>query len=139
MNTSDLFDLTTHIKRWLVNLHRAKKERKNQSTDALQSLVLAAWETTIYLCEIRDQEKQSIKKEKKLSFWTELSLNAAKLKLDKLSKDCRELGNFWSCPEIPSFHTVMKAPRCRKKDFEILKDRLDDIEQLAGEILEELI
>jgi len=147
MDISDLLEITNHVKRWLINLHYAQKERKKQSIDALQSVVLAAWETTVYLCEIRDQDKQSIEKKKKLAarekklseFWTELSLHAAKLKLDKLSKGCRELGHFWSSPEIHSFHTVMKAPGGQKKDSERLKDRLDDIEQLAGKILEELI
>ncbi|MBD3414992.1 MAG: hypothetical protein GF421_11240 [Candidatus Aminicenantes bacterium] len=140
MGIGDLLSIITHIKKWVVNLRRAKAARKNQSIDALKAVVLAVRETTFYLREIRDQDEQSIETEKKLTrLWTELSFEVANLKLEKLRKSCKELGKFWSDPKIYSFNKIKDSFQEREKDFEFLRKRLQDIERSAEDILKKLI
>ena len=144
---NDLLNTINHIKSWLINLQRAKNERKIKSMDALQSAVIAVWETMIYLCKIPNPGKQSAEIDKKLvergvklsNFWLELSHNYTELKLDKLSKYCKELGQFWKDPKIFRFNKTKNASVYRKEDLERLKARLEETEQIANKILDELL
>lgn len=136
----DIIDIVTHVKMWVVNLKRAKKERKDQSIEALQAVILAVRETIFYLSEIRDKGERSRETEHELTkLWTELSFKVAKLKLDKLRDQCNSLGRYWSDPAVYSLDKFQNDLKEKKKDFETLRGRLEDIEGIAQETLQELI
>ena len=91
--------LLTHVKRWVSNLLRARKGRKAESKKALRSVIRAVRETEIYIRQLKEGGKKSIKTEKELSLlWTDLSFMLKDLKLEKLAKRCQIKGKYWADP-----------------------------------------
>jgi hypothetical protein len=127
VSISELLAIFTHIKKWVTNLLRAKAERKKESKKALRAVITAVRKTTLYVRNLQENSKKSVKKEEELSLlWTELSFKLEDLGLTKLSKRCYLKGRYWADPE--SFN---------EKLLERLKIRLKDIEQLAETSLKE--
>lgn len=130
IGVSEILSIITHIKKWVTNLLRAKKERKKQSKEALEAVILAIIETQIYLGDIKERGKKAKSKkiEKNLALlWTGLSLKVRSIKLEKLAASCKDLGKYWVDPSLVS------------KDFiEGLKCNLSEVEKLAENILDQI-
>jgi hypothetical protein len=121
LGASEILSIITHLKKWVINLLRAKAKRKQQSKKALRAVIKAVRETTIYLRIIRDTGKKSIKKERELSLlWTDLSFKLEDIKLKKLAENCMKLSRYWAEPSDFDESFLEKAG-----------NRLSDIEQLA--------
>ena len=117
-----------HVKRWLGNLLRARKLRKQQSTEALRAVVKAVRKTTIYVRHLRNGRKRLRRVESELELlWTELSFAAEDIGLDTPAKRCNITGRYWADPA--QFYD---------KFFRQASVRLKDIERLAKLSLEEL-
>ena len=83
----ELLSLIVHVKRWLGNLLRARKLRKQQSTEALRAVVKAVRKTTVYVRHLRDGRKRLRRIESELALlWTELSFAVEEIGLDTLAK-----------------------------------------------------
>lgn len=121
LTTTEWLSILSHIKKWVVNLKRANKERKLQSKEALRSVITAVRETEIYMRKLREGGKKSIKTERKLSIlWTNLAFKLEDLDLNKLAKRCQIKGRYWADSS--------------KFNEEFLKQagtRLSDIEKMA--------
>jgi hypothetical protein len=99
MTAVEWLNLVTHLKRWLSNLLRARTKRKAESKEALRSVIRAVRETEIYIRQLKEGGKKSIKAEEKLSLrWTDLSFLLGDLKLEKLAKRCEIKGRYWADP-----------------------------------------
>ena len=59
IGVGEILSIITHIKKWVTNLLRAKKERKKQSREALEAVILAIIETQIYLGDIKERGKKA--------------------------------------------------------------------------------
>ncbi len=89
LGPQEWLSLIAHVKRWLGNLLRARKLRKQQSTEALRAVVKAVRKTTDYVRHLRDGRKRSRRIESELALlWTELSFAAEDIGLDTLAKRC---------------------------------------------------
>ncbi len=87
-----------HIGKWLSNLKRAKKRRKDQSLIAIEKVILATRKTMVY-CRSLDRGISNLDMESEISMlWTELSFELDKLKLLKLAKRCQIKGRYWADP-----------------------------------------
>ncbi len=128
ISASEFLSLITHVKKWVVNLLRAKEKRKQESKEALRAVIKAVRETTWYIAHFRKKGKQSIEKEKELALlWTELSFKLNDLGLKRLSERCDISGKYWA--DTSAFD---------KDILERAGNRLNDIEQLALASLKDL-
>ena len=132
IGVGELLTIITHLKKWVTNLLRAKKARKDESKDALEAVILAIRETQIYLRDLRERGKKakSIKTEKHLSlFWTKLSFSAGSIHLEKLAESCNTLGKYWADSADLSKELL---------NSEIIYKRLSEIENIARDNLKQL-
>ncbi|MBN2427816.1 MAG: hypothetical protein JXK94_05745 [Deltaproteobacteria bacterium] len=127
LSAGEWLSIITHIKQWVGNLLRAKEERKQESKDALRSVIKAVRETTLYLHRLREGEGKSLDMERELShLWTDLSFRVEDLKLNKLAERCNLMGKYWADPTLfdPAF-------------LDQANERLADVEKLARLSLEQ--
>ena len=100
ITASSLWELVRHLKRWLVNLHRAGHARKAQSIRALRAVILASRLTSVYLRQLNDTGQQSHTTEGQLSEeWTRLGFELQDLGLTSLAKRCEIKGRYWANPQ----------------------------------------
>ncbi len=128
LGPSDYLIIITHVKRWVTNLLRAKKERKIKSKEALRAVILAVRMTTSYLSFIEKGGQEHFEKESELSLlWTKLFFKLVDLKLEKLATRCKIVGKKWA--NHGDFD----------EDFlKTAENRLSKIEEFAESILMEL-
>ena len=99
MSNLTLWELFRHACRWLVNLHRAGRERKQASIGAVRELVSLARETEVYLRQINQSGQHDHATERRLTTgWTNLGFKLKDLGLTKLAKRCQITGKHWSNP-----------------------------------------
>jgi hypothetical protein len=120
--------LITHVKQWVSNLRRAKRERKEASKEALRAVIVAVRATTVYLRSLGEGHRKSFEKEERLAReWTELAFKLEDIGLHKLAKRCSIRGMYWANPNEYTEEFLEKAGV-----------RLDDIERAARASLLEL-
>ncbi len=120
-----LWEIFKHVRSWLANLNRAGLQRKQQSKQALQNVILAARETAVYLRQINTYGKPVHKTERHLAMlWTRLGFELDELGLDKLAKRCHISGRHWADPDF------YDAEFLRQADIS-----LQTMEKLAAQIL----
>ncbi|MBD3634357.1 MAG: hypothetical protein HUJ23_05550 [Methylophaga sp.] len=120
-----LWEIFKHVRSWLANLNRAGWQRKQQSKQALQNVILAARETAVYLRQFKDTGKPDHRTERHLAtLWTKLGFELEELGLDKLAKRCHISGRHWADPEFYDADFLQQA------DIS-----LQSMEKLAGQIL----
>jgi hypothetical protein len=128
ITAKELTGLLIHVTKWLANLARARKVRRQQSIDALEKVILAVRETATYMRQLQETGKKSHKMERRLSLlWTELSFSLDRLGLNSLAHRCNIKGRFWSDP--------------KKFDEEFLQQaniKLDDIERDASIMMDQI-
>ncbi|MEC9314152.1 MAG: hypothetical protein VYB22_04640 [Pseudomonadota bacterium] len=96
-----LWEIFKHVRSWLANLNRAGWQRKQQSKQALQNVILAARETAVYLRQFKDTGKPNHRTERHLAMlWTKLGFELKEKGLDKLTKRCHISGGHWADPEF---------------------------------------
>lgn len=123
-----IWELVKHTSRWLTNLKRANKERKEQSIRALRQVVLTARKTSVYMRQLKESGKQSHKVEAELTvLWTELSFALEDLGIEKLAKRCRIKGKQWQDPKKMDKEYLTKA------DVSLIR-----MEQIANAVLREI-
>ncbi|MBZ2167378.1 hypothetical protein [Marinobacter sp. F4216] len=94
---SSLWELIKHLRQWLANLNRAGEQRKQQSVEAVRSVIVASRSTASYLRQVRETGKPSHDTEAKLSEqWTRLGFELRDLGLIKLAKRCDISGRYWA-------------------------------------------
>ena len=124
-----LSELIKHTASWLRNLHRASKERKKESIDALRGVITASRKTAVYVRQLNKKRERQFDRENELSeMWTKLSFRLYDLGLPQLAKKCDMKGRHWADPE--------------QFDEKFLKQAdlsLETMEKLAKQILKELI
>lgn len=99
LTAGEWITILTHVKKWVSNLLRAGEKRKQQSRQALRSVIRAVRETEIYVRHLKEGGEKSIDSERELSFrWTDLSFALEDLALDALAKRCRIKGQYWADP-----------------------------------------
>lgn len=97
LTVAEWISLFSHVKKWLANLRRAKQERKRESKDALRSVITAIRETEVYVRQLRESGKKSLKIERKLAVrWTNLSFRLEDLGISGLAKRCQIKGKYWA-------------------------------------------
>ncbi|WP_134056693.1 hypothetical protein [Rheinheimera aquimaris] len=123
-----LWELIKHLKQWLANLKRASDQRKNQSVNALRSVIIAARNTTAYIRQINESGVQSHATEARLSEqWTRLGFELNDLGLSKLAKRCEVKGRYWADPNQFDDSFLEKA------DISLVR-----MEQLARQMVSEI-
>ncbi len=128
VTTISLWELLKHTGSWISNLKRAKDERKKESIDALEKVVIASRKTGLYLRQREETGKSNLQTESELLLlWTELGLSLERLKVEKLAKRCRIKGKYWENPEKSDKKFITKA------DIS-----LEKMEKLAMSILHEI-
>ena len=128
LGVGEILAIISHVKKWVTNLIRANKERKEQSIDALRAVVQAARKTKIYSPYLHKEDNKSIDKKAELSaLWTDLSFALVDIGLIKLSKSCNNLGSYWADPAA-----------FEENFIETLGNRLQDIEERARKSLKEI-
>lgn len=128
LSVGDLLNIITHIKKWVTNLLRAKKKRKEQSRDSLEAVILAVRKTMFYLSSPKRSRKKSIETERELMLlWTELSFRVREIKLKELADRCNDLGKYWANPADFSNDFLSSA-----------SNRLSDIERISETILNQI-
>jgi hypothetical protein len=125
ITVSEIAGILGHVARWLANLKRAKKERKQQSRRAIQKVVLAVRETAAYVSHLRNGGEKTLEKETHLAMlWTELSFRLQDLELKELAIRCDIKGRYWANPNEFNEEFLKSA-----------KVRLEDIEREAHSLL----
>ena len=105
-----LWELFRHAGRWLINLHRAGRARKQASISAVRELVAIARETAVYLRQINQTGRHDHAMERRLtSGWTNLGFKLKDLGLTKLAKRCQITGKHWSNPQHYDDEFLRKA------------------------------
>ena len=128
LTTPTLWELFKNGVTWLANLKRANKARKQESRQAVRSIITAARETSVYIREMHDTGQRNHDKEALLSnLWTKLGFQLQDLRIDKLAKRCQIKGKYWSDP----YH--YDGDFMEKADVS-----LERMERLAREILAEI-
>ena len=128
LSASEWLVIITHVKKWVTNLLRAKANRKRESKDALRAVIKAVRKTTLYIRNIHEGGKKSIKTEGELSLlWTELSFRLEDLGLGKLARRCDIKGSYWADPTSFDKVSLFRADT-----------RLSEIEEIANSSLKEL-
>ena len=124
-----LSELIKHTASWLRNLHRASKERKRESIDALRGVITASRKTAVYVRQLNKKRERQFDRENELSeMWTRLSFRLYDLGLAQLAKKCDMKGRHWADPEQFDEKFLTQADL-----------GLDTMEKLAKQILKELI
>jgi hypothetical protein len=124
-----LSELIKHTASWLRNLHRASKERKKESIDALRGVITAARKTAVYVRQLNKKRQRHFATENELSsMWTSLSFRLYDLGLHQLVKKCDLKGRHWASPELFDDDFLQQA------DIS-----LDTMEKLAKQILKGLV
>ena len=113
-----------HVRRWLANLNRASQARQQQSIKALQNVVLAARETSVYLRQIETGQVDHNSEKHLALVWTRLGFELEALGLNKLAKRCHITGKHWADPDFYDAVFLQQA------DIS-----LERMEKLAREIL----
>lgn len=128
LTTKVLGDLFNHGYKWLINLRRAKTERKQESINALRRVVTASRETAVYIRQLNDNGNRNHDTERHLSsLWTELGFALEDLGISKLARRCQMKGKHWSDPGHYDEDFLDKADLS-----------LDKMEKLAHELLAEI-
>ena len=128
LSASEWLKIISHVKKWVTNLMRAKEIRKQESKDALRTVMKAAHETWLYLRTLREGGTKTIEKEGDLSsLWTELSFKLDDIGLKSLSERCSLMGRYWADPALFDDESLNTA-----------QDRLFDIERIAQEGLDQI-
>jgi hypothetical protein len=123
---SELIPLLTHAYRWLVNLRRASRGRRQASVRALQQLVKVARQTAVYLRHKEQDGKPDPQLEMALcDAWGDLSFRLKELGLTALAKKCDVRSRLWAWPDTYDSDYVRKAAV-----------QLDTIEKEARHLLE---
>lgn len=123
-----LWEIFKHVRSWLANLNRAGQQRKRQSKQALQNVILAARETAVYLRQLKDTGQTDHAVERHLAtLWTKLGFELDDLGLNKLAKRCHISGRHWAEPDF--YH----AQFLKQADIS-----LKSMEKLATHILAKL-
>lgn len=105
-----LWEIFKHVRRWLANLSRAGLQRRQQSKQALQRVILTARETAVYLRQIRDQGQSDHAVERHLAkLWTQLGFELDELGLNKLAKRCHISGKGWAEPDFYDANFLQQA------------------------------
>lgn len=128
VTTISMWELTKHAGIWLVNLKRAKDERKKQSVAAIRKVITSARKTAIYMRQLNQGSNRDIGKEGELAMlWTELSFELQDLGVKKLAERCSIKGKHWVNPQESD------KPYMQKADVS-----LERMEKIATELLEEI-
>ena len=99
LSSKVLGELFNHGSRWLLNLRRAKGERKQASVTALRKVITSSRETAVYIRQLNDSGERDHNTERHLSvLWTELGFALEDLGILKLAKRCQIKGKHWSNP-----------------------------------------
>jgi methanogenic corrinoid protein MtbC1 len=101
-----LWEIFKHLRRWLSNLDRAGKARKQESIRALREVVIASRETSVYLRQLQQNGLSDHHIERELARrWTQLGFELEDLGLNKLAKRCHISGKHWAEPDYfePAF------------------------------------
>ncbi len=123
-----LWELVKHSSRWVVNLQRARDERKKESVKALRQVIVAARKTAVYMRQLEETGTQSHQAETELAvLWTELGFALADLGIDKLAKRCRIKGKQWQDP------AKMDKEYLARADVSLVR-----MEQIANQVLREI-
>ncbi len=86
----------THIERWISNLKRAGKKRKQESQACLKRVILAVRKTAVYCRSLKEGRNINYDKETEIAMeWTRLGIELEQLKLTNLAKKCRVKGWYW--------------------------------------------
>lgn len=111
--------LIANLGRYLANLARAGKKRREESRRALQGVIRATRQTRVYARQLEASGKRDFSREEKLSAtWTDLSFELRSLGVSALAKRCDIAGGYWSDPENFSDDFLDKA-RVRLQDLEL--------------------
>ncbi|MDH3451975.1 MAG: hypothetical protein OEN20_06105 [Gammaproteobacteria bacterium] len=128
LTESTLKALLANLGRYLANLARAGRQRKEESRQALQGVIRATRQTKVYLRALEARGKRDFDREARLSdSWTELSFELRKLDVKALAKRCDIAGGYWSDPDKFSDAFLVRA-----------KVRLQDLEMEARALLAKL-
>lgn len=128
LGPAEWLDILAHLRKWVTNLGRGKRERQEKSRAALRSVVRAVRETQVYLRRRELRRAVSLKREERLALrWTDLALELDELGLGKLAKRCRITGQYWADPGQFTDAFLEKAGT-----------RLPEIEKAAQLLLNEL-
>jgi hypothetical protein len=123
-----LWEIFKHVRSWLANLNRAGLQRKQQSKQALQNVILAARETAVYLRQLQETGRPDHAIERHLAtLWTRLGFELDELGLNKLAKRCHISGRHWAQPDF------YDAAFLKQADIS-----LQSMETLASQILVKL-
>lgn len=105
-----MWEIFKHVRRWLANLSRAGLQRKQQSKQALQNVILAARETAVYLRQLQQTGQADHAVERQLAtLWTRLGFELDDLGLNKLAKRCHISGKNWAEPGFYDAHFLQQA------------------------------
>ena len=116
---STLKALLANLGRYLANLARAGRQRREESRRALQGVIRATRQTRVYLRALNNEGKRDYKKEERLSdTWTKLSFELHKLEVKALAKRCDIAGSYWSDPDKFS-GKFLKQAKARLQDLEL--------------------
>ena len=123
-----LWELFRHASRWLSNLRRAGKARKQASISTVRELVTIARETAVYLRQISETGRHDHAIERQLTAgWTNLGFKLKDLGLTRLAKRCQITGKHWANPDHYDDDFLHKA------DISI-----ERMEKLALELLQKI-
>lgn len=127
LGPAEWLEIFAHLRRWLGNLGRGKRERQEKSRRALHSVVRAVRETQVYLRRRQQRRTPSLKREERLALrWTDLALELDELGLGKLAKRCRITGQYWADPgrftEAFLQQAGTRLPEIEKAALALLKD-----------------
>jgi len=128
ITVKELSGLFIHTTKWIANLKRARKERREQSRYALKNVILAVRETATYIRQLSETGKQDHGREADLSvLWTDLSIDLKYLGLTNLAHRCNIKGRYWSNPKQFNEEFLQQA-----------NIKLEDIERDASIMLDQL-
>lgn len=115
--TPSLRELLGHLGRWLGALRGAGEARREASRRALQQVVLAVRETSVHGAALAAGSLDSATRVQLTRLWTELSFTLDELKLDKLAKRCRLLGQQLADP-VHTDAALLAAAGARLSEIE---------------------
>ena len=122
-----LYTLINHVKTWLNNLGRAGEQRKAESLNAVNAVILAVRKTNVYYRARKSGISDHIVEAELAVCWTALSFELDRLELKALAKKCDVTGRYWSVPTSYSKEWLTEA-----------SIGLDVIEQLARRVKTEI-
>ena len=130
LTTKILGDLFNHGYKWLLNLRRAKTERKKESIQALRQVVTASRETAVYIRQLNDNGNRDHNTERHLSLlWTDLGFALEDLGIKKLAKRFQIKGKHWSNPRHYDKEFLDKADISLDKMEKLAEVRIKTIDR----------